>query len=129
LTERHLTTGLLLHTLREDTISWLELGFRRRTAKSAAPPFTVLSELEVGLKNVFMAFLCVSQVSQQGEFKNTTKKNWKKYMSKLFTKKLWEFFVVHALLAFLCVLRTGVEIFMAFLCLSQQGEFKNTTKN
>jgi hypothetical protein len=72
-TARHLTTGLLLHTLREDTISWLELGFRRRTAKSAAPPFAVLSELEVGLKNVFMAFLCVSQVSQQGEFKNTTK--------------------------------------------------------
>jgi hypothetical protein len=50
------------------------LGFRRRTAKSAAPPpppppFAVLSELEVGQKTFFMAFLCVSQ---QGEFKNTT---------------------------------------------------------
>jgi hypothetical protein len=38
---------------------------------SPPPPFAVLSELEVRQKNFFfMALLCVSQ---QGEFKNTTK--------------------------------------------------------
>jgi hypothetical protein len=68
------------------------LGFRRRTAKSAAP-FAVLSELEVGQKNAFfMALLCVSQ---QGEFKNTTKIFFgksKKYMTKTFCQKAEGFF-------------------------------------
>ena len=63
------------------------MGFRRRTAKSAAPPFAVLSELEVGQKALFfMALLCVSQ---QGEFKNTTKNFFgKSTCQKHFAKKL-----------------------------------------
>jgi hypothetical protein len=63
------------------------VGFRRRTAKSAAPPpFAVLSKLEVGQKILFfMAFLCVSQ---QGEFKNTTKTFLGRYITKKNAKKL-----------------------------------------
>jgi hypothetical protein len=64
------------------------LGFRRRTAKSAAlsppPPCAVLSELEAGQKNTFLWRFCVSQ---QGEFKNTTKTFLEKVRDKNFLPK------------------------------------------
>jgi hypothetical protein len=62
-----------------------------------------------------MAFLCVSQ---QGEFKNTTKTFWGNPCQKLLADKIEKKKTVF------------ISSFpKAFLCVSQQGEFKNTIKN
>jgi hypothetical protein len=60
------------------------LGFRRRTAKSAAPPpFAVLSKLEVGQKMLFFfngVFVRFS-TSNKGSSKTPQKLFWEKYMN------------------------------------------------
>jgi hypothetical protein len=66
-----------------------------------------------------MAFLCVSR---QGEFKNTTHKNWGNPCQKPLAEKVEEKKL------FSCRLYFPIDFFIAFLAVSLHGDPKNTIK-